>query len=314
VPRPRRPRWRPAGAAVAVLLSVSACQTSAPASITSSGAPVISAVASISAWGSILDQLGGTRVRTTAIISRPNTDPHDYEPTPADARVIAAAALVVENGAGYDPWAARTVAANGAAGAGSGARVIDVARLVDTPTGGNPHQWYSPSDVARVVDAITGQLTAIDPSAASYFAARRRSFDDIGLGRYRRLIARIRATYAGVPIGASESIVAPLASALGLRLITPARFLEAVSEGSDPSAADKARIDTQIATRSMKVYVLNAQNATPDVAAQVAAARKHGIPVTPVTESLSPAGASFQDWQVAQLLALARALHAATGR
>ena len=58
----------------------------------------------------------------------------------------------------------------------------------------------------------------------------------------------------------------------------------------------------------------NSQNATPDVQAQVDAARAKGIPVTTITETLTPAGASFQDWQVAQLTALKQALAQATGK
>jgi zinc/manganese transport system substrate-binding protein len=308
VSRPGRVRWSGVGALVTVLLTMSACQTTAPS--LAAGTPAVAAVASINAWGSILAQLGGSRVHTTSIISRPQTDPHDYEPTPADGRKIAEAALVVYNGAGYDPWAARSIAANG----DSGQRVVDVGRLVGTPSGGNPHQWYSPVDVARVSDAITAQLKRIDPRDANYFDARRRWFETTALGPYHRLIARIKATYSGTAVGASESIFAPLAGALGLKLITPASFLNAISEGSDPSAADKVAIDRQIATKSIKVYVLNAQNATPDVTAQVTAARKQNIPVTTMTETLTPAGARFQDWQVAQLRALAAALHQGTGR
>jgi zinc/manganese transport system substrate-binding protein len=56
------------------------------------------------------------------------------------------------------------------------------------------------------------------------------------------------------------------------------------------------------------VYVFNPQNSTPDVAGQVSAARAAGIPVVAITETLSPAGASFQDWQSAQLQALRAAL------
>jgi zinc/manganese transport system substrate-binding protein len=168
--------------------------------------------------------------------------------------------------------------------------------------------------VQRVVYAITAQLKRVDPRDANYFDARRRAFQTKGLRPYRRLIAQIKLRYAGTPVGASEGIFVPLAQALGLRLITPVRFLNAISEGSDPSAADKVTIDRQIATRAMKVYVLNAQNATPDVTAQVAAARRQGIPVTTVTETLAPAGTTFQDWQVAQLRTLAAALHRATGR
>jgi len=56
------------------------------------------------------------------------------------------------------------------------------------------------------------------------------------------------------------------------------------------------------------VYVYNRQNATPDVQTQVDEANAAGIPVTTITETLTPAGASFQDWQDAQLTALINAL------
>jgi zinc/manganese transport system substrate-binding protein len=61
------------------------------------------------------------------------------------------------------------------------------------------------------------------------------------------------------------------------------------------------------------VYVFNSQNNNPDVQAQVDVAKKQGIPVTTVTETLSPANVSFQDWQSTQLSGLADALHTATG-
>ena len=148
----------------------------------------------------------------------------------------------------------------------------------------------------------------------SYFDTQRASFENEGLARYHELISQIRTMYAGTPVGASESIFAPLADALGLKLITPPSFLQAISEGTDPSAADKATIDDQISHHLIKVYVYNSQNATPDVAAQVSAAEKQGIPVTAVTETLSPAGATFEQWQTAQLQSLAAALRQATGR
>jgi len=117
-----------------------------------------------------------------------------------------------------------------------------------------------------------------------------------------------------VAVGASESIVSPLSDALGLSLVTAASFLKAISEGTDPSPADKAAIDAQIATRAIKVYIYNSQNSTPDVAAQVKAAQSKGIPVAAVTETLSPPKASFQDWQSAQLQALLDALRQGTGK
>lgn len=303
---------------VAVAVGVAGCATAAPSSPAagqSAGAgqsvgagQVITVAASINAWGSILSQLGGTHVRETSIITNPDTDPHAYEPTPADARTIAESQLFVENGIGYDPWAAKTLAASPA----PGRVVLDVGQLVGVPRGGNPHRWYAPSDVEQVADAITADLKRLDPGDAAYFDAQRQSFETTGLARYHQLINDITAKYAGTPIGASESIVAPLSDALGLKLITPAGFLKAISEGTDPSAADKATIDNQIRNRQITVYVFNSQNSTPDVAAQVTEAKKAGIPVTAVTETLSPANASFQDWQSAQLQNLHTALGQAT--
>jgi zinc/manganese transport system substrate-binding protein len=281
-----------------------------PAVSPDAGARVVEAVASISAWGSIVAQLGGVHVHETSIVRNPSADPHDYEPTPADGRAIATARLLVVNGIGYDGWASKAAAAN----PDPDRHVLDVGELVHVRTGGNPHRWYSPADVATVADAITATLQRIDPPDAPYFAARRAAFETPALAPYHRLIGAIRAAYGGTPIGASESIVAPLAGALGLDLLTPPSFLRAISEGNEPSAADKSAIDRQIATGRIKVYVVNRQNSTPDVAAQVRAARARGIPVVSVTETLTPSTATFQDWQVAQLSALEAALRQATGR
>jgi zinc/manganese transport system substrate-binding protein len=59
-------------------------------------------VAAENFWGSIASQVGGDRVQVTSIIKSPDTDPHDYDATPADARLVAGAKLVIVNGAGYD--------------------------------------------------------------------------------------------------------------------------------------------------------------------------------------------------------------------
>ncbi len=131
-----------------------------------------------------------------------------------------------------------------------------------------------------------------------------------GLAQYQSLISTIRARYGGTPIGASESIVTPLAAALGLKLLTPQSFLDDISEGNDPTAADKATIDAQIEQKQIKIYVYNSQNATPDVAAQVQAARARGIPVATVTETLAPADVTFQAWQVGELRGIEAALAA----
>jgi zinc/manganese transport system substrate-binding protein len=315
--RPRPPVRRRSGlaaAAVCATVVLASCSTSSPttsaaAAATAGGTP-ITVVATINAWGSIAAQLGGSRVRATSIITNPATDPHAYEPTPTDARVVAGANVFIENGIGYDPWAAKMLAANPV----PGRTVLDVGALVGIADGGNPHRWYSPTDVRAVVDQVTADYVKADPGDKAYFEQRKSAFLTTDLATCNDLIAQIRAKYTGVKVGASESIFSPMAQALGLDLVTPASFLKAISQGTDVSAADKATIDAQISGQQIKVYVFNSQNSTPDVAAQVAAAKAAAIPVVAVTETLSPAGATFQQWQSAQLQQLAAALHQATGR
>src|SRR5436309_1206875 len=81
---------------------------------TSGGA--LQVVAAENFWGSIAAQLGGDRVHVTNVISSPAADPHDYEPTAADARTMAGAQLAIVNGIGYDPWAGKLLAASPAKG------------------------------------------------------------------------------------------------------------------------------------------------------------------------------------------------------
>jgi len=302
--RPTRRRWHAAALALAAtaLVLVAGCATS-PAATSGSGTTIM-VVAAENFWGSIARQLGGSHVDLTSIITNPDTDPHDYEVTPADARTIASAQLVIVNGIGYDPWAPKLIAADPA----DNRTVLTVGDLVGIKEGGNPHRWYSPTDVHQVIEQLTADYQRIDPADAAYFAQRKQDFETHGLARYNQLIADIRNKYAGTPIGASESIVAPLAQGLGLRMLTPESFLDAISEGSEPSAGDKATIDNQLRTRQIKVYVFNSQNATPDVQAQVREARAAGIQVVSVTETLDPATATFQDWQVKQLQGIETAL------
>ena len=116
-------------------------------------------------WGSIASQVGGDRVKVTSIITNPKTDPHDYEPKPTDARTVASVRYVIVNGAGYDPWSEKLLNANPV----SGRKVLNVGELVGKKEGDNPHLWYSPEYVMRVVDQITSDLKSLDTADAAYF-------------------------------------------------------------------------------------------------------------------------------------------------
>lgn len=282
-------------------LLLSACGLSG-ASAPSAGK--VEVVAAENFWGSIAAQIAGDHAHVTSVIVNPDTDPHSYEPTPADARIIAGARYVIANGAGYDSWAPHLLAANPV----PGRLELSVADLIGKKEGDNPHLWYSPAYVDRVVDKIASDLAAIDPGDASYFDQQKTAYKTTGLMAYHDTINAIKAKYSGTPVGATESIFSYLAEGTGLNLITPAEYLKAISEGTDPSPADKAIVQDQIATKKIKVFVFNTQNSTPDVQSLVGKARSNGIPIAQVTETLTPANATFQDWQANQLKGLLAAL------
>jgi zinc/manganese transport system substrate-binding protein len=304
-----RPRTLAPALVLAVALVAASC-SSGGSSSTASTSGRLQVVAAENFWGSIASQLGGDKVTVKSVITNPDTDPHDYEPTAADGRTVASARYVVVNGIGYDAWADKLLASNPV----SGRTVLNVGNLVGVKPGGNPHRWYSPPNVQQVIDQITADYKRLAPNDAAFFDQQRSTFVSTGLARYNGLIADIKGKYSGVPVGASESIFTPLADALGLNLLTPESFLDAISEGGEPTAADKATIDNQIKGHQIKVYVFNSQNSTPDVQAQVNLAKSEGIPVTSVTETLAPASARFQDWQADQLQGLQSALAQATGK
>jgi zinc/manganese transport system substrate-binding protein len=275
---------------------------------TAAGDGRLNVVAAESFWGSIAEALGGEKVAVTSIVEDPAADPHDYEPTAEDARTLAGAQVSIVNGIGYDEWASKLLAASPDA-----ARTeLSVGDALGLKTGANPHQWYSPSSVQRVIGAIVAAYGEALPGERSYFERQRRRFETEGLAEYDRLISRIRSSYARAPVGASESILEPLAPALGLRLLTPPGFMDAVAEGTEPTPAEKAAADEQIAERQIKLWVYNSQNATPDVKRLNEAAEAAGIPIATVTETMTPAGASFEQWMSSELRGIAAALKEGT--
>jgi zinc/manganese transport system substrate-binding protein len=260
-------------------------------------------------WGSIAAQLGGSKVAVSSIITDPDTDPHSYEPTAGDAVTIARSRMAIVNGVGYDAWAAKLLSADPAA-----RRVVDVGHVLGLRQGANPHQWYSPASVQRVIGQIVADYHRLDPSDATYFDHRRRVFETADLAEYNRLRGEIHDRYAGTPVGYSESVFQPLGQSLGLKLLTPYSFAKAIAEGAEVSAEDKQTVDRQAERRAIDVWVYNSQNVTPDVQRVNQLARAAKIPIATVTETLSPASATFEQWQSAQLSGLLAALHQATGR
>ncbi len=292
---------------VATILAASVAGCGGTSSASTTG---VSVVAAENFWGSIAKQIAGNKAEVRSIITDPAQDPHSYEPTANDARTMATAQLAIVNGIGYDSWAPKLLAANPQ----SGRIVLTVGDLFGLKEGDNPHRWYDPAEVEAVANTIAADLSKLDPKNATYYGRQLTNFGTKGLARYLALIAQIKSRYAGVPVGASESIFALQAPALGLDLITPASFMNAISEGTDVSAQDTIATEQAMTRRQIKVWIYNSQNATPEIQRLNSLARANAIPIATVTETLSPQTDTFEQWQVAQLEGIERALHQATGR
>ncbi len=298
--------------ALTVSVGLSACspQENAETAATGSGAPAagecaatpVNVVVSVDQWGDIVSELGGECAKVTTVLASSSVDPHDFEPSPADAAIFANAQLVVVNGADYDSWASKLAATSAPE-----APVIDAAEVTKTLEGANPHLWYSPSAVRAVSDAVTAELSTLSPEVKSYFAERRSAFTS-SMEHYKTLLDAIRARASGKPYAATEGVFDYTAEDVGLVNKTPQGYQAASATESDPSPADLEAFERALADHQIDVLIYNTQ-AEGSVPEQIrAVAEAAGVPVVDVTETVPPGVTSFEQWQVAQLNALAKAL------
>lgn len=84
-------------------------------------------------------------------------DPHGYEPTPGDVRLLGEADLVVMNGVGLEPWLDAIIGSAGAV-LRVGEVVADDVRLRQVDGAPDPHLWMVPTLAARYVEVIAQRL------------------------------------------------------------------------------------------------------------------------------------------------------------
>ncbi len=264
--------------------------------------PAIYVIAVENQYGSIVSRLGGQGVRFKSIITNPDADPHEFQTNTQVVRDYQGAQLVVENGLGYDDFSDKildTVAKK--------PKVVNAGDVLGLKAGDNPHVWYDPDNVDRICQAITAALKELNPAGSQYFDARAKAFAD-RLAPYHEAVARIRKRFAGVPVGSTESIFVPMAKATGLDLISPPGLMNAVSEDASPSVQDVALFQEQIKGKKIKLLVYNNQTNSNLTSQLRDMAKEAAIPVVGVSETLTPADATFEDWQLSQLKALENAL------
>jgi len=263
----------------------------------------IAIVAGENMYADIARQIAGPDLPVSAILSNPDEDPHLFEASPAVARALAAARLVIVNGADYDPWLPKLLRA----ARGHDRKVIDVSALAHKKPGDNPHLWYSVDIVAATAQAIAGSLSAIDPAGKTGYASRLLAFQD-SLAPLRGQIAALRTRFAGQSVTATEPVFGYMAAALGL-LMRNERFQLAVMNETEPRPSDVAAFEADLRQHRVRALLYNSQATDSAARRLLDIARAEHVPVVGVSETM-PAGKTWQSWMASQLDALAAALQA----
>ncbi|HEY2020632.1 metal ABC transporter solute-binding protein [Paraburkholderia sp.] len=263
----------------------------------------IPVVAAENFYGDVVRQLGGDRVDVTSILSNPDQDPHLFEASTATARALQHASVVVYNGADYDPWMTKLLAAS----KGTQRTVIVAADLTGKKGGDNPHLWYDPATMPKVAHALSDALVAADPAHKSAYDANLAKFL-ASLKPIDAKVAELRARYAGVPVTATEPVFGYMSDAIGLAMRNQ-RFQLATMNDTEASAADIAAFERDLRERRVRVLIYNSQATEALTRRMLKLAQQSKLPTMSVTETL-PAGETYQQWMLTQLDALDKALAA----
>ncbi len=283
---------------------VSACGGSAARPRTGT----ILAVAAENQYANVIGQIGGSYVTAVAIESNPNTDPHSFEASPSVAATLAAARMIVENGAGYDAF----IDSVDASASQTPGRLIDVQKLLHLPAQiANPHLWYRPTTMPALARAVAHELSVLEPAHASYFSARARAFDR-SLDPWFAAIRAFRRRFPHVRVATTEPVGDYLLSALGAANQTPFSLAADIMNGIDPAPENVSRQDELLSGHRVRVLLYNEQVTDPLTASFLAKAKAARIPVVALYETMPTPGYDYQSWMLAEIGALTRAL--ASGR
>ena len=221
----------------------------------------IAIVAAENFYGDVARQIGGDRVSVVSILSNPDQDPHLFEVSPAIIRQIAAAQIVVYNGADYDAWIEKLLKVTPRAGRAA----IAAASLVNRKAGDNPHLWYDPSTMPAVASALAAAFIAADPVHKDEYAARLKTLPRF-VGPLNEKIAALRGKYAGDAVTATEPVFGYMADALKLQMRND-RLQLAIMNDTEPSARDIAAFERDLKTHKVRVVFYNKQAPNSIVAA-----------------------------------------------
>jgi zinc/manganese transport system substrate-binding protein len=314
--------------AAAVLLAglssllLTACGPTSTAGGERSGANggVVEVVASTSVYGDIVSVIGGDKVHVSSIITRLSQDPHSYEATTQDKLAVSKAALVLENGGGYDDFLHKLAEDTGLDQKNL-LNAVDVSGLATAPAtpatsgteghshaaaGFNEHVWYSPAAMSRLADALAEKLGTLEPASAGEFRTNAAALKKELAGLDARL-SSLKATAAQGGVAVTEPVPLYLLEEAGLENRTPPEYTAAIESGTDvPPAVLRSAIDV-VKSGGIRLLAYNPQTEGPQTLELKNAAAAAGVPVVDFNETL-PEGKSYLQWMSGNVDNLAKAL------
>ena len=252
-------------------------------------------VASFSILADMVKQVGGPHVEVSSLVG-PNSDAHVFDPTPADAKRLAAAKLVVVNGLGFEGWLNRLVKSSGYKGpvltASKGVKTIPMAKSdhgdghSHSHAAPDPHAWQSLLNARQYVENIRVALSAAMPAHSADFQSRTTDY----LKQIDALEKSTQARIAAVPMERRRVITSHDAFGYFARQYKVTFYpLQGLSTASEPSAADVVRIVNEI--KKNKVTAIFAENISdPRVLERVAKDSGAKIGGTLYADALSAPG------------------------
>ena len=300
-------------AAVVIGVGVAACGSSTSSSTVGSsssaaasggGSKSIRVVAAENEYGNVASHIGGQYVGVQSIESNPNTDPHSYEVSPGVAQEVSSGQVLIQNGVGYDDWMTKIASASPS----STRQVINVQKLLGLPDSTpNPHLWYAPTTMPKVAAAIAADFAKLQPAHAAYFTANVAKFD-ASLKPWLAAIAAFKARYGGTTVATTEPVADYLLQAMDAVNLTPFSFQADIMNGTDPSPQSVSNQNTLFSQHKVKAFVHNQQVTSSITEGFVTAAKKAGVPVVGVYETMPTPGYTYQSWMLAEVQAIQKAV------
>ncbi len=297
-------RKRAGSGGAAALLTAASLALAAGATPATAGTQTIRAVGAENEYANVMAQIGGRYVSVSAIESNPNTDPHTFEASPSIAKLVSAAQVVVQNGVGYDTYMNKIEAASPS----SARKVIVVQKLLGLPNSTpNPHLWYKEATMPAVAKALVGDFSAIEPQHRAYFQTNATKFD-ASLQPWYAAVKAFAAKYPHTPVATTEPVIDYLLQAAGTNNLTPFPLQADIMNGVDPAPQAISLQESLFSKHLVKVLLYNQQVTDSLTGSFLTDAKKYGVPVIGVYETMPTPGYDYQSWMLAEINALQKAV------